>query len=392
MPYAELLFFMMALSAFLGLLVSLVVVVFNQQQPHASRLLALTLFSMAWFTLVSALLLNHAIFQFPHLFRSSAPVQYLIAPCAYLYLRAVVRQETRFGRYDWLHFVPAALHMLELLPFYAMGTAEKTRYLQVLLTDLQSVVKQQEGWLPAYYHITLKCIQGSIYFVFQWRLLSRFKQQLSGQQREQNQVLLNWLTLFTLLNGLLYLPLLGLLLLPLSADVNTLLGLFMLGSYLIACATLLLFNPQVLYGLTNVVSPEPPVPAATEEDITRGYTLSTEKRRVYRTLIEEHMMCQQPYLQNGYSIRHLCEKVQLPQHQVSAVINQEFGMNFSDFVNQYRVEYIKQKLEEPQWRRMTLEGIALEAGFTNRITFFRAFTKLTGTSPSTYLAQLNGKQ
>ena len=42
----------------------------------------------------------------------------------------------------------------------------------------------------------------------------------------------------------------------------------------------------------------------------------------------------------------------------------------------------------PEWRQLTLEGLALEAGFSNRTTFFRAFTKLTGCTPSEYMAQV----
>jgi AraC-like DNA-binding protein len=95
----------------------------------------------------------------------------------------------------------------------------------------------------------------------------------------------------------------------------------------------------------------------------------------------------QPFLRKGYSIKEMASDLEIPQHQVSMVINHEYGMNFNDFVNRHRIDYIKAKLTQPDWRQLTLEGIALEAGFSNRTTFFRAFTKLTGTTPTAYLEQ-----
>lgn len=402
MPHAELLTVFMFLSAFVGLLVSVILTFVNTVQRHANRLLSVSLFSVSLFALTSALLLNHTIFLVPHLFRANMPLHYLVAPCAYLYVRSVLYKEIRFHRFDWLYFVPFGLHTLELLPFLLHSADYKVHYLQQLLVDVAGVTKQQEGLLPAYYHPVLKFGLGTAYVLLQGRLLWRFERQVPAAHRPENKALLRWLRVFTLLNLLLYPPVLLAMLLPLNGTYVTFFAVCALGSYLLVASTLLFFQPRILYGMRNLAAAEPEVvpvadeaaaplsespTAAEKEDPARAYSLSDERKQAYRVRLEAHMR-EQPFLRKKYSIKDLSAETDILVHHLSALINQEYEMNFSDFLNRYRVEYVKARMGRPEWRRLTLEGLALEAGFSNRTTFFRAFTKLTGCTPSEYMAQV----
>lgn len=392
MPYAEPLTLLMFLSAFIGTLVSFILVFVNTVQRHANRLLSASLFSVTLFALTSALLINHFIFVVPHLFRVSMPLHYLVAPCAYLYVRSVLYQEVRFHRFDWLHFVPFGLHTLELLPFLLHNAAYKYQYLQLLLVDVAGVTKQQEGLLPGYYHPVLKFVIGTGYVLLQARLLWRFSRRPENAPQPENRSLLRWLRIFTLLNTLLYPPVLLAMLLPLSTTYTTIFTVCVLGSYLLIASTLLFLQPQVLYGMrallapVSTVLPLAPTTAEKPDDSVRAYCLSDEKKQEYRARIEAHIQQLQPFLRKGYGIKDLAVETAIPPHHLSALVNQEYRMNFSDFINRYRVEYIKERMAQLEWRQLTLEGLALEAGFGNRTTFFRAFVKLTGITPSEYLA------
>ena len=400
MPFAEPLTLLMFLSAFLGTLVSSILAFMSPVKRHANRLLSVSLFSVALFALTSALLINHSIFLVPHLFRLNMPLHYLVAPCAYLYVRAVLYQETRFRPTDWLYFVPFGLHTLELLPFLLHSAAYKFHYLELLLVDVAGVTKQQEGLLPAYYHPVLKFVLGTAYVLMQWRLLWQFSRQTTPGRRRENHALLHWLRVFTLLNTLLYPPILLAMVLPVSGTYATIFAVGALGCFLLVTSTLLFFWPQVLYGLRDspparVARPAeaaPPVPAAPEaaarpQGPVRAYSLSEEHKQAYCVLLEGHMQ-QQPFRRKGYGIKDLAAETGIPPHHVSALINQEYRVNFSDFLNRYRVEYIKARIRQSDWRHLTLEGLALEAGFSNRTTFFRAFVKLAGCTPTEYLAQV----
>jgi len=70
------------------------------------------------------------------------------------------------------------------------------------------------------------------------------------------------------------------------------------------------------------------------------------------------------------------------------VINSLQGQNFYDFVNQYRVEEVKQLMNSPKATQMTLLGLGMEAGFKSKASFNRAFKKFTKMTPSEYKQKL----
>ena len=69
---------------------------------------------------------------------------------------------------------------------------------------------------------------------------------------------------------------------------------------------------------------------------------------------------------------------------LSFVINNGFGKNFNDFVNEFRVAEVKNKLNEGAAENLNLLGIALDSGFNSKATFNRAFKKFTGISPKEF--------
>ena len=66
---------------------------------------------------------------------------------------------------------------------------------------------------------------------------------------------------------------------------------------------------------------------------------------------------------------------------LSAVINQGFGKNFNDYINDYRVDAFIEKLKNGEQEAQTLLSLAYDAGFNSKATFNRAFKKTTGVSP-----------
>jgi AraC-like DNA-binding protein len=80
----------------------------------------------------------------------------------------------------------------------------------------------------------------------------------------------------------------------------------------------------------------------------------------------------------------LAERIGLNASQLSYLVNNGFQQNFNDFVNTYRVEEVKRKLNLPDYQHLSLLGVAFESGFNSKATFNRAFKKLTGNAPSQY--------
>ena len=74
----------------------------------------------------------------------------------------------------------------------------------------------------------------------------------------------------------------------------------------------------------------------------------------------------------------------LSKGYLSQIINQKEGKNFFDFINHYRVEDVKEKLNDDAYSHFSILGVALEAGFKSKSTFNAVFKKMTGMTPSQF--------
>jgi AraC-like DNA-binding protein len=86
------------------------------------------------------------------------------------------------------------------------------------------------------------------------------------------------------------------------------------------------------------------------------------------------------------NLNRIVEHTGIHQKTISHVLNQQMGKSFNEFVNQYRIEAVKQKLLEGN-RNFTITGIGLECGFNSQATFQRAFKYATGLTPTEYLSK-----
>jgi AraC-like DNA-binding protein len=59
-------------------------------------------------------------------------------------------------------------------------------------------------------------------------------------------------------------------------------------------------------------------------------------------------------------------------------------MNYSCFVNEYRVKEAQFLLKDKRYRDKTIEEISVMVGFSNRQSFYAAFYKMLGETPNHY--------
>jgi len=99
------------------------------------------------------------------------------------------------------------------------------------------------------------------------------------------------------------------------------------------------------------------------------------------------MAKEQPYLDPDLTLQQLAEKLRTNTSILSKAINSGFGQNFNNYINEYRVNAMREKMVLPKYQNYTLVSIAFECGFNSKATFNRAFKKFTGMSPKSYLEQ-----
>ena len=96
------------------------------------------------------------------------------------------------------------------------------------------------------------------------------------------------------------------------------------------------------------------------------------------------MLEEKPFLNSDYSITQLSKEVGIPSRELSKVVNQYLNQNFSDYINNFRVEEFKRLVQDPENRKFSILSMAMEAGFRSKSTFNTAFKKFTGKTPSEY--------
>lgn len=121
-----------------------------------------------------------------------------------------------------------------------------------------------------------------------------------------------------------------------------------------------------------------------------------EKEAVYRSLVSPKLMdelkgkildiilIQKRYKDKDYSAKQLAEDLHTNTRYISAVVNVKFHMNYTSFVNKYRIEEAMALLVDRRYRDLKMEDISDMVGFANRQSFYASFYKLNKMTPREY--------
>jgi len=107
------------------------------------------------------------------------------------------------------------------------------------------------------------------------------------------------------------------------------------------------------------------------------------KSDIYKKL-QDYFSKHEPYLDSELTINRLSELLNIPRHSLTEVINTQCNCNFYQFVNSYRVNAVKKKLNDKQYKHFSIEAIGYESGFNSKSAFFSVFKNITGMTPLQY--------
>lgn len=92
------------------------------------------------------------------------------------------------------------------------------------------------------------------------------------------------------------------------------------------------------------------------------------------------------YKKARLSLTDLSQKTGFKTREISRSINLCAGKNFCDYINEFRINAVKLKLQNNVANDTMLE-IALQAGFNSKSSFNASFKKITGVTPSQFVHQ-----
>ncbi len=343
----------------------LLLIIPNVRKNNYSKYAFVLLFTLI-LDLVSFLLIDLALIQeYKSFLNLSNVVMYIYGPVIYLYVRSFFGQkDNRF----YLHFIPAALVLIVLSPFFA------EQFLSPLLLKLHhssfkvfNIYNSSEvifDLLAYYLHI-------SIYLILSFSYL---KKQLDKGVDYQKHGFTIWIKRFLQFYFLIVIiGILNFILSPffdLEENVQIIAN-FLIVSHVFVVSYLGYNNQRLLYYSKGLKY--------------RSSKLSKEKELKYLDLLLKYFETNKPYLDQELTLVKISKDLNISSNYLSQIINSNFNKGVSDFVNEYRIELAKKYLLDINRKNITIEAIGNEVGFKSKSSFNAAFKKLCGTTPSQYI-------
>lgn len=96
------------------------------------------------------------------------------------------------------------------------------------------------------------------------------------------------------------------------------------------------------------------------------------------------------YLKPKITLNKLAKKLNTNSKYLSQIINKFKSKTFSNYINDLRIEYFIEELQDnnTQLKNYTIKAIAQEIGFTSTESFTKAFYKKNGLTVSYFMKKI----
>jgi len=356
-------------------------------QQYANRIYVINLLATSYCALLFILVNTGDIISVPHFFKTAAAFSFVMPPLAYLYLKAVLRDQSKIEVRDLIHFIPFLLILISYIPFYFNSAAYKV----YMIREAAISTEVQVGLLSEGTYFNLRVLQLAFYVFLMWRLLFRFQDNtIPSALKSFTKQVISWLKAIAILHTLQFVCFASIVIIvALAGNISAVSGVFNLsllifGLTILILNSYLLLNPLVLYGLDSRYKKKQPaqiLEQAKDLKIELGL-FEHEQKRLFDYFLEK-----KPYLKKGLSIAEVSVAIGVSQRSISFILNSQLGVRFSDFVNDYRIQEAAKQIDDGYLGKFTIASLAGKVGFTSVKTFGRAFKKIIELTPLEYASR-----
>ncbi len=312
-----------------------------------------------------------------------SPLWLLPGPLLFFYFRSIFQPEKIWVSWkDALHFVPAIVHLVNIFPYLFSPFEYKLSVAHAIHQDIYNL--QLININSFYSFKTAFLIRPAVLLLYLFWCAILFMRQKDTINR-RTQLWLKFFTSSLLITTLVYLYV-AFKLFSRTLDANSIETLpIYIGSgiaYILLPITLILFFPEVLYGITKM----PKTPETTEIKI-----VSPEDAVYLEELakkIQHYLLSEKPYLKADFNLSEVASVLQTPANDISYACKHILGKKFTEIKSHLRVEHAKELLKEGITENITIDAIGIKSGFKSRSTFYDAFKAETSMTPSQYLENL----
>ena len=385
---------MLLYLSLLGFLLSGLLLFYNYKKYPASVYLAL------FFLLVSIYRLNEYVVLYSKSIFWNAVVSsnfvflsYLIGPFLFFYVRSVVCDKNKLSKIDLLHFVPAILFFLALLPYIVTPFSYKTEIAKKIVDDAAFLLSFKPTIFSdifsvkvVYFSRPVSILGYSVYSVFLFiTCLKKRKTDVPV-----NKIVKRWLVILLVVTTVSFLVHWWALIYMFGNESTVL---FIEGELMLKLAwlsfTMLIVSPLLFPGILYGID----ISLISKGEKKNNGGVVAERARInvdedyYKhlgLLIDEYLTDKKSFLKPGYNLIQLADETELPLHHLTYFFREIKKQNFTDYKNELRIKYACELILSDEYNDVTLEAIGEKAGFSSRITFIRAFKKVTNQTPGNY--------
>lgn len=322
---------------------------------------------------------SHELFTYFHLLSISLlSLLMLFGPFLYYYILTLVSDKRQVQKKDLLHLIPFVLFNLYILmASFSPGLSEKL--------NIEKIAPENNPPLLFLFFLIMTAISGTVYFLLTINLFKKLDIQIFNHFSNATDIDLHWIRMLVLIFGVVWTALISVTVIHHVFQMFSMVfctdGLFLSLSVFVLLIGYFGLKQKIIYGTEDVTVPDDSTKVQAKYS---GSSLSDPEAKQLAEQLKKHLESSKSYLNPDLTLSQLATETGMSSHLLSQVINEQFKLNFFDFINQYRVEEFKTRMVDPNNTHFSLLGIALECGFNSKSAFNRIFKKVTGLTPTQY--------
>lgn len=369
----------------------------NNPKTLANKISTVWLCLIAVYMLAKLLLIQGLGFEFLQLILFAA-IPLTFGPFLYIYTRTLISEYPAFKKDYWLHFIPFLIFLISL--FY--NRYEMPR--EIFINEISSGYRVGLSPLGIRVYSITMFLSLSTYIIWILFLLKRHSLNiLNNFSYSSEKINLNWLKVITVAFAFVFLSMIfSTLLRFFSIDINIRPDIFSFSAFTIFVFIFAFYasrqpqiysdnsakNQDIENGNSSALANVETISPKTRYEKSG---LTVDNAESYLQILEKYMQEEKPYLDEELTIQDISQKLSIPKHHLTQVLNEKLHKNFYTFINEYRVEEVKKRMLNSQYKNLTLLAIAYDCGFNSKSGFNTIFKRLEKMTPSQfrkkYLAQ-----
>ncbi|NNE76497.1 MAG: AraC family transcriptional regulator, partial [Pricia sp.] len=285
----------------------------------------------------------------------------LYGPLFYLYVKKTVTSKSITFR-DTIHLLPFLTLVLFRIRFYMLPQEVKLKAIQ--LKD----IPEYAYFLP-YENILLGMLLISYVFVAYLHYIRKYKEDI--ELKIWLRTISGAFFIFALVCAIFFIGIS----LGWSSQAQEYYLIYVMVGFIAMVSYFVFAQPDIFNGkpLSEVI----PFIKYEKTGLTEDFSLELKEK------LHHIMENEKPYLNPEIRLDTIADLLNVSRHHASQVINEHFSTHFFDFINQYRIQEAERLLSVEK-SKQSIKNIAYSSGFNNRISFYKAFKKMVGTTPTAY--------